>query len=98
MITSLKEVNVLIARRMRNTMIRKVCSWKCFSLGFHVDFRQKYIDLHIWNYFLSTSDGKYSDIPEPISTEFYNFQMKNRDAEDKFLKDKLGEDWHPMII
>ena len=95
---NLKKASVPIARRRRNTMISKICSWKCFSLGFHIDFRHKYIDLHIWNYFLSTSDGRYSDIPEPINTEFYNLQTKNREAEDKFLKDKLGEDWHPMIM
>ena len=78
-------------------MRRKVCSWKCFSFGIHIDFRHRYIDFHFWNWFLSTSDGKYSDIPEPIRTEFYDLQNINREIEAEFLKRNLP-DWHPMVI
>ena len=66
-----------------------VCSWKCFSLGFHIDFRNRYIDLHIWNWFIHIGDGKCSDIPDEIMEKVYALQDEGNE---------LMKDYHALLI
>lgn len=79
-------------------MIRKVCNRTCFSFGIHVDFKKRYIDLHLWNYFFSTSNGNYSNIPHKLFIAYNKMCEKNRASEEQFLKDNLPKDYHAILI
>lgn len=71
----------------------QVCSRKCFSLGFHIDFRFKYIDFHIWNWFVHIGNSESNDVPKEIMKQVYDLQ-------DEYHKkcDELLEEWHPLKI
>lgn len=73
--------------------IKKVCSWKCFSFGIHIDFRFKYVDFHIWNYFIHLGTLKPSIIPDELFDKIKKMQDDNRKKIDELLKD-----YHPLKI
>lgn len=77
---------------------QKVCSKKCFSLGFHIDFHHKYIDFHIWNYFIHLGDMTACEITDKlVKDEMYELQKQMSDMTEKHLK-AYNKDWHPLII
>jgi len=76
----------------------KVCSKKCFSLGFHIDFKHKYIDFHIWNWFIHFGDMTACEITDKlVKDEMYELQKQMSDMTEKHLK-AYNKDWHPLII
>lgn len=76
----------------------KVCSWKCFSLGVHIDFQHRYIDLHIWNWFIHTGDLAHSEIQDQLAVdEMYELQRRMGDMTDKHIK-AYNKDYHPILV
>ncbi len=77
----------------------KVCSWKCFSLGFHIDILHHYIDLHIWNWFIHIGeDGTISEVGDQLAKdEMYELQRKMAEMTDKHIR-AYTKDYHPFLI
>jgi len=71
----------------------KCCSWKCFSLGFHIDFRFKYVDLHIWNWYIHIGNDEASNIPKEIMNKVYKLQDE---CHQKCYE--LTKEWHALKI
>ena len=72
------------------------CHNKCFSLGFHVDFKKKYIDFHIWNWFIEFGNHDSCCLKEPHA-------KKLRKLEEKYIKESdaicaKDKDFHPLAI
>ena len=71
----------------------KICQTTCFSLGFHLDLKQMYIDFHIWNYFIHIGTMKPSNIPDELFAKVKKIQDEKRKEVDELLKD-----YHPLKI
>jgi len=79
-------------------MKMKLCSPKCFSLGFHIDFHHRYIDLHIWNWFIHIGEEESCKILDQLCREeMYELQNHMSDMTEKHIK-AHNKDYHPLII
>ncbi len=79
-------------------MKQKVCSRKCFSLGFHIDFHHKYIDFHIWNWFFHIGEEESCKVQDQLAREeMYELQNNMSELTDKHIK-AYNKDWHPLLI
>jgi len=76
---------------------QKVCSWKCFSFGFHIDFKNRYIDLHIWNWFIHLGRDVSEIYDQLARDEMYELQKNMSDITEKHIK-AYNKDWHPFLI
>ncbi len=76
--------------------IEETCHKLCFSLGFHVDFKNKYIDLHIGRMFIEFGNHEASYLKEPYAKKLRKLNEKYRKESDAICaKDK---DFHPLLI
>ena len=74
-------------------MKHKTCSWKCFSLGIHIDFRHRAIDFHFWNWFFSTSNFKYSE----LGKDYWDFHFELMGKEEEWIKEHYPG-FHPIVM
>lgn len=76
----------------------KVCSWKCFSFGVHIDFQHRYIDLHIWNWFIHLGGLESSEIHDKLAKdEMYELQDRMSELTDRHVR-AYTKDFHPLLI
>ena len=76
--------------------IKTSCHNRCFSLGFHIDFKNRYIDFHIWNWFIEIGNHDASYLKEPYGKklkELWDEYSRKQEAIVKFEKD-----FHPLSI
>ncbi len=72
------------------------CHNKCFSLGFHIDFKHRYIDFHIWNWFIEIGNHKASLLTETCGKELdelWEYYVKRSNE----ITNKQ-KDFHPLTI
>jgi len=78
--------------------IKTSCHNRCFSLGFHVDFKNKYIDIHIWNWFFHFGDNHACEMTDQLSMlEMYDIQDAMSEMADKHIK-SYNKNFHPLAI
>lgn len=80
------------------TWIKTTCNNKCFSLGFHIDLKNKYIDFHIWNWFIHLGDTSITEIHDQLAKEeMFELQSKMASMTEKHIK-AYNKDYHPFSI
>lgn len=79
--------------------IKTSCHNRCFSLGVHIDFKHKYIDFHIWNWFIHLGeDGRVSEIHDKLAKdEMYELQDRMSEMTDKHIR-AYNKNHHPFAI
>ncbi len=76
--------------------IKTSCHNRCFSLGFHVDFKNRYIDFHIWNWFIEFGNHFASELKEPYAQQLRDLNEDYSKKCDKIVKS--DKDHHPLTI
>lgn len=76
--------------------IKTSCHNRCFSLGFHVDFKNGYIDFHIWNWFIEFGNHDASVLKEPYGQQLRDLWDEYKIKQDNIVKN--DKDHHPLSI
>jgi len=76
--------------------IEETCHKLCFSLGFHVDFKNKYIDFHIGRMFIEFGNHEASYLKEPYAQQLRDLNDEYRKKSDEIVKG--DPDHHPLLI
>lgn len=82
----------------RMIRLKTSCHNRCFSLGFHVDFKNRYIEFHIWNWFIHFGSTEASELNDELSkAEMYDIQNQMSEMMDKHIK-AYNKDFHPLVL